>query len=308
MLEAPGPFNWARLANEGARTAQGDLLLFLNNDVVAQSPGWLAAMVGHAQRPEIGAVGARLVFPDGRLPHCGTVIGLVGPAGHVMAGLPPGQVGYVGSDRVTRNWTAVTAACLSTRREVWAKAGGFDESLPVASSDVDFCLKPPRPPIQPPPVPSRPLLHPPSSWRGRSMEPASGDLRSPPEALTSELRATPPPWRPRPLPPAQVPVIHLPELTELHQHHRLPDQPFVPSGLPWWRRLALGLLGRAVFLVLRHYLDEERIYMAKNTHMVDALTKHVDALRVDLDDLREALDHELAEPAGSLPPPTSGQQ
>jgi GT2 family glycosyltransferase len=141
VLKAPGPFNWAKLVNDGARAGQGELLLFLNNDVVAASPGWLAAMIGHAQRPEIGAVGARLVFPDGRLQHCGTVIGLVGPAGHVMVGLPPGRIGYMGFDRVTRNWTAVTGACLLTRREVWEEVGAFDETLPVAYNDVDFCLK-----------------------------------------------------------------------------------------------------------------------------------------------------------------------
>jgi hypothetical protein len=77
--------------------------------------------------------------------------------------------------------------------------------------------------------------------------------------------------------------------------------------LPWWRRLAIRLLGRAVFLVLRDYLQEERIYLARNTQTVDAIAKHVDALRNDLDDLRQALARELAELAGHLPPPTSGQ-
>ena len=141
IIRSPGPFNWAAINNEAAAQAGGDLLLFANNDIEARRGRWLDAMVGHAQRPEVGAVGAGLVYPDGAIQHAGVVIGLGGIAGHVLRGLPGDRPGYNSMAIQTRNCSVVTGACMLTRREVFEEVGGFDEQLPVAFNDVDFCLK-----------------------------------------------------------------------------------------------------------------------------------------------------------------------
>ncbi|HVT42724.1 MAG TPA: glycosyltransferase family 2 protein [Acidimicrobiales bacterium] len=134
-------FNWAALNNVGARAATGDVLVFVNNDIEVHRPGWLHALCGHAVRPEIGAVGARLLYPDGRLQHCGLVLGLGGAAGHPLAGLAADEPGYLQMATATRECSAVTGACLATRRAVFDELGGFDESLGVDLNDVDYCLR-----------------------------------------------------------------------------------------------------------------------------------------------------------------------
>ena len=143
IIRAPGPFNWAAINNAAAKVASGEFLLFANNDMEARVGGWLDAMVGHAQRPEVGAVGARLVYPDGAIQHAGVVaIGLGGIAGHVLRGLPGHRAGYASMAVVTRDCSVVTGACVMVRREVFEDIGGFDELLPVAFNDVDdFCLE-----------------------------------------------------------------------------------------------------------------------------------------------------------------------
>jgi GT2 family glycosyltransferase len=135
------PFNWAALNNAGARVARGDVLLFLNNDIEAHRPGWLSALCAHALRSDVGAVGARLLYPDRRLQHCGLVVGLTGAAGHPLAGLPEDAPGYLHMATVTRECSAVTGACLATRRQVFDQLDGFDEGLGVDLNDVDFCLR-----------------------------------------------------------------------------------------------------------------------------------------------------------------------
>ncbi|HZQ78253.1 MAG TPA: glycosyltransferase [Acidimicrobiia bacterium] len=135
-------FNWAALNNFAVKRSNGGYLLFLNADVESQKSGWLAAMVEQAQRPEVGAVGARLVYPDGRIQHAGVVMGLGGGvAGHAFCFCPPDRQGYFGLDRVIRNYSAVTGACMMVRRDVFDAAGGFDEELTVAYNDIDFCLR-----------------------------------------------------------------------------------------------------------------------------------------------------------------------
>jgi len=141
ILNAPGPFNWASLNNDAAAEAEGDVLLFSNNDIEARAPRWLHAMLGHALRPEVGAVGARLLYPDGDIQHAGVVVGLGGIAGHVLRGLPGDHPGYNSMAFQTRDCSVVTGACMMTRREVFDSVGGFDEHLPVAFNDVDYCLK-----------------------------------------------------------------------------------------------------------------------------------------------------------------------
>jgi GT2 family glycosyltransferase len=135
------PFNWAQLNNTASSWATGDVLVFLNNDIEAVSFGWLDALCRQAERSDIGAVGARLVYPDRRLQHCGVVLGLGGAAGHVLAGLPETEPGYLDMAVTTRECSAVTGACLATRRDLFEQLGRFDESLGVDLNDVDYCLR-----------------------------------------------------------------------------------------------------------------------------------------------------------------------
>ena len=118
------------------------MLCLLNNDTEVSHADWLAEMVGHAMRPEVGAVGARLYYGDGRVQHAGVVLGIGGIAGHVFAGLAPGRPGYFSRESLTQCYSAVTAACLVTRREIYEQLGGLDEdNLGVAFNDVDYCLR-----------------------------------------------------------------------------------------------------------------------------------------------------------------------
>jgi GT2 family glycosyltransferase len=141
LLEAPGPFNWVKINNEAVEKARGDLLLFLNNDVEARSPRWLAHMVAQAQREDVGAVGARLMYPDGTVQHGGVAVGVCWGAAHVQQGIEGHRPGYLSSLSVVRNTSAVTGACMMSRREVFESLEGFDESLPVAFNDIDYCLR-----------------------------------------------------------------------------------------------------------------------------------------------------------------------
>lgn len=140
LIGAPGPFNWSAINNQAVRECSGELLLFLNNDIEARKARWLDALVGHAIRPEVGAAGARLLYPDGSVQHAGVVVGLGGLAAHVMRGLPDDRPGYLGMAVSTRDVSAVTGACMMTRRELFESLGGFDETLPASFNDVHYCL------------------------------------------------------------------------------------------------------------------------------------------------------------------------
>lgn len=135
------PFNWSALSNRGVEASHGELVLLLNNDVEGLRPGWMAAMVELALVDDVGAVGARLRYPDGSLQHYGVVIGLGGPAGHELLGLPRSEAGYFGRGVVAREVSAATGACLMLRRALYRSVGGCDEGIPVAFSDVDLCLR-----------------------------------------------------------------------------------------------------------------------------------------------------------------------
>jgi GT2 family glycosyltransferase len=141
IMDYPGAFNWAAINNAAAATCTSDMLLFLNNDIEATSEGWLNALVELGQRQDVGAVGARLIFPDGKLQHAGVVLGLCGIASHIFVGKPQGVPGYFSWDRVVREYSAVTAACMLVRREVFEEVGGFDEAFAVGFNDVDFCIR-----------------------------------------------------------------------------------------------------------------------------------------------------------------------
>ncbi|MFT3722010.1 MAG: glycosyltransferase family 2 protein [Hyphomonadaceae bacterium] len=136
-----GAFNFSRLVNAGAAAATGEVLLLLNDDVEAIEPTWLHRMVSSALEPDVGAVGARLLYPDGSVQHAGVILGVGGIAGHMWKGTTPVEaqqnpyIVYPGSR------LAVTGACLAVRTELYRKAGGFDEALAVALNDIDFCLR-----------------------------------------------------------------------------------------------------------------------------------------------------------------------
>lgn len=141
IVADPRPFNWAALNNAGARRARGEMLLFLNNDIEAHQGGWLSALCAQALRPDVAVAGARLLYPDRHLQHCGLVVGLTGAAGHVLGGLAEEEPGYLHMATAARECAAVTGACLATRREIFDRLGGFDETLGVDLNDVDYCLR-----------------------------------------------------------------------------------------------------------------------------------------------------------------------
>lgn len=136
----PGPFNFSAVNNFGVAKAGGDYLVFLNNDTRVIRPDWLTAMLERAQHPEVGAVGAKLLYPAGRIQHAGVVMGIGGLAAHAFRNLPDGQSYFDFAD-LMRNCSAVTAACMMVRRRVFEEMGGFDERFRVAFNDVDFCLR-----------------------------------------------------------------------------------------------------------------------------------------------------------------------
>ena len=142
ILIDPRPFNFAAMVNDGVAAATGAVVVLLNNDVAVLEPGWLDALVRQAIRPEVGAVGAKLLYADGTLQHAGVVVGLGGRAGHILRRRPGDTPGHLGRLRVAHEVSAVTAACLAVARDKYLAVGGFDaEAFPVDFNDVDFCLR-----------------------------------------------------------------------------------------------------------------------------------------------------------------------
>jgi GT2 family glycosyltransferase/2-polyprenyl-3-methyl-5-hydroxy-6-metoxy-1,4-benzoquinol methylase len=141
VLRYPQPFNFSAINNFGADQAKGEYLLFLNDDTQVISGEWLTALVEQAQRPEVGAVGAKLLYPDNRIQHAGVTVGIFGGAGHAFRKLPNNRTAYFGLADLTRNCSAVTAACMIVPRKVFNEVGGFDEELKVVYNDVDLCLR-----------------------------------------------------------------------------------------------------------------------------------------------------------------------
>ncbi|MEM8673460.1 MAG: glycosyltransferase [Cyanobacteria bacterium P01_G01_bin.67] len=135
------PFNYSQINNYAVSQAEGEYLLFLNNDTEVITPDWLEGMVEQAQRSSIGAVGSLLLYPDDTIQHAGVVLGIGGVAGHSHKHLHVSQSGYISQAVSINNYSAVTAACLMCRREVFDEVGGFEEKLAIAFNDVDFCLK-----------------------------------------------------------------------------------------------------------------------------------------------------------------------
>ncbi|MEM7547567.1 MAG: glycosyltransferase family 2 protein [Pseudomonadota bacterium] len=142
VLIQPEPFNFAAMVNRGAAAATGDALLLLNNDVEMQNGDWLGHMVACLAEPEVGIVGAKLLFPDGTIQHAGVTIGHGGVAGHVFKGAAADSDDALHRLTTPHGREAVTAAAMLIRRKIWDDLGGFDErAFPVAFNDVDFCLR-----------------------------------------------------------------------------------------------------------------------------------------------------------------------
>lgn len=134
-------FNYSAINNYGAGFCSGEYLLLLNNDVEVITPNWIEEMLMFAQRKDVGAVGARLLYPDGTLQHGGIILGLGGIAGHAQFGIDREDPGYASRISFAQDLSACTAACLLVRKELFDQIDGFDEGLAVAFNDVDFCLR-----------------------------------------------------------------------------------------------------------------------------------------------------------------------
>ena len=134
-------FNYSAINNFGVRHAKGDYLLFLNNDVKIIDPDWLTEMLGICQRREVGAVGAKLIYPDNTIQHAGCVVGMGGIAGNMFVNMPAERTGYLHKASILQDMSCVTAACMMMKKPVFQEAGGFTEELAVAFNDVDLCLK-----------------------------------------------------------------------------------------------------------------------------------------------------------------------
>lgn len=142
VLSYAKPFNYSAINNLAAQKASGELLLFLNNDIQMLHPDWLTEMVVQFQRPAVGVVGKKLLWPNGMVQHGGVVVGVNGLAAHAFVDCTHEDPGYGGLNRLDREQSAVTGACLMIRRSDFRAVGGFDErALPVTFNDVDLCLK-----------------------------------------------------------------------------------------------------------------------------------------------------------------------
>ena len=141
VVSFAGPFDFAAMNNLVAGRARGELLLLLNNDIEVIGADWLDAMVRHAMRDGVGAVGARLLYADGSIQHAGISLGVGGVASHTYKGLPGDTAGHGNRLSTAHEVAGVTGACMLVRRAAWEAVGGFDTAFPVAYNDVDFCLR-----------------------------------------------------------------------------------------------------------------------------------------------------------------------
>ena len=135
-----GPFDFARMNNLGAQAAEGEILVFLNDDTELLEPSWLDRLVAQVERADVGVAGARLLYPSGTLQHGGVAIGIGGGCGHIgrHTHISPRHWPWL---EVTRDVSAVTGACLAIRAPLFHELGGFAEAFPVNYNDIDLCLR-----------------------------------------------------------------------------------------------------------------------------------------------------------------------
>ncbi|MBQ0001367.1 MAG: glycosyltransferase family 2 protein, partial [Clostridiales bacterium] len=141
LLRWKREFNYSAINNSAAAKAKGEYLLFLNNDITVITPDWIQEMLGVCMRKEVGAVGAKLIYPDNTIQHAGCVIGMGDIAGAMFVGMPAERSGYLHKASILQDMSAVTAACLLMKKSVFDEVGGFEEKLAVAFNDMDLCLK-----------------------------------------------------------------------------------------------------------------------------------------------------------------------
>lgn len=185
VLRIDGRFNFSRMVNLGVAATTAEVVMLVNNDVEVTLPHQVEMMVGHALRPEIGVVGARLLYADHTVQHAGVAL-LPGPnkevavmARHVLRGAAHHSDGYLHALRTVRNYQAVTGAIIATRRAVFDQLGGFDEvSLPVEYNDVDYCLRARAAGFRVISLPTEGIIHPESSTRGFATTPEVRRMRA----------------------------------------------------------------------------------------------------------------------------------
>ena len=134
-------FNYSAINNFGTQYASGDYYLLLNNDTEVITPDFIEELLGYCMRKDVGAVGARLYYPDDTIQHAGVIVGLQGIAGHAFVGLERDNPGYFARPMTQQDYSAVTAACMMVDKKVYEEVGGLNEQLKVAFNDIDFCLK-----------------------------------------------------------------------------------------------------------------------------------------------------------------------
>ena len=142
VIRDDGPFNYSAINNNAVRQAKGEIIGLINNDIEVISPDWLSEMVSHAIRPEVGCVGAKLLYPNDDVQHAGVLLGVTGVAAHPHRNIPRNAHGYFSRANLIQSFSAVTAACLLVRKSTYESLGGLDEvNLKVAFNDVDFCIR-----------------------------------------------------------------------------------------------------------------------------------------------------------------------
>lgn len=142
VLRDERAFNYSALNNAAVRLARGEIVGLINNDIEVISPGWMSEMVSHAVRPDVGAVGAKLLYPNNSFQHGGVILGMGGVAAHAHKHIPYTNFGYFGRASLVSSFSAVTGACLVVRKSLYIQVGGLNEAdLAVSYNDVDFCLR-----------------------------------------------------------------------------------------------------------------------------------------------------------------------
>jgi GT2 family glycosyltransferase len=141
VMEYKGDFNYSAINNYGAGFSKGEYILLLNNDTEIINADCIEEMLGHCMRDEVGIVGAKLYYGDGSVQHAGVIIGLGGIAGHAFVSLKKGDSGYLHRENCTQNYSAVTAACMMTKKSIYESVGGLTEEMQVAFNDIDYCMK-----------------------------------------------------------------------------------------------------------------------------------------------------------------------